>query len=194
MKIKQQKQIQTFLEKEFGKDKSNSLLKKQEEILDTLIANIENKSKNQKKTLVQTILPGIALYKSLAQENMPEEEVYAHMEKYMFGTIGANMHASMQKMELVPGFYALYSRIFLKVMQKTDLQESVQERGRDYFDVTVHKCLWHTTCTENGCPRLCHLFCDTDNVTYGGLKKLGFRRTKTLGSGEDCCDFHFYKK
>lgn len=68
MKIKQQKQIQTFLEKEFDKDKSNSLLKEQEKILDTLIADIKNKSKNQKKTLVQTILPGISLYKDLIQE------------------------------------------------------------------------------------------------------------------------------
>mgnify|MGYP002621122471 CR=1 FL=1 len=25
-------------------------------------------------------------------------------------------------------------------------------------------------------------------------KKLGFKRTKTLGYGDDCCDFHFYKK
>ena len=168
MKIKQQKQIKAFLEKEFGKPKGNSLLEEQEKILGTLIENIKNKSKNQKKTLVQTILPGIALYKALVQKNIPEEEAYACMQKYMFGTVGENMHASMRKMELVPGFYPLYSHIFLKVMQNTDLQESVQEHGRDYFDVTIHKCLWHTTCVEDGCPGLCRLFCDTDNVTYGG--------------------------
>ncbi|MCI6505808.1 MAG: L-2-amino-thiazoline-4-carboxylic acid hydrolase [Ruminococcus sp.] len=23
---------------------------------------------------------------------------------------------------------------------------------------------------------------------------MGFKRTKTLGYGGDCCDFHFYKK
>ena len=123
MKIKQQKQIKAFLEKEFGKPKGNSLLEEQEKILGTLIENIKNKSKNQKKTLVQTILPGIALYKALVQKNIPEEEAYACMQKYMFGTVGENMHASMRKMELVPGFYTLYSHIFLKVMQNTDLQE-----------------------------------------------------------------------
>ena len=31
-------------------------------------------------------------------------------------------------------------------------------------------------------------------VTYGGLKKIGFTRTKTLGYGGDCCNFHFFKK
>ncbi len=63
MKIKQQKQIKAFLIEEFGKDKGSVLFDKQEKILDTLIRNTKNKSKDQMKTLVQTILPRIALYK-----------------------------------------------------------------------------------------------------------------------------------
>ena len=39
--------------------------------------------------------------------------------------------------------------------------------------------------------QLDRLFCDVDDVTYGGLNKIGFSRTKTLGYGGDCCDFHF---
>lgn len=58
----------SIFRKEFGKPKGNSLLEEQEKILGTLIENIKNKSKNQKKTLVQTILPGIALYKALVQK------------------------------------------------------------------------------------------------------------------------------
>ena len=46
---------------------------------------------------------------------------------------------------------------------------------------------------KNDCAKLCHLFCDVDNVTYGELEKIGFTRTKTLGYGGDCCDFHFSK-
>ena len=103
-------------------------------------------------------------------------------------------HLSMVKMEKVPCFYFLYSNIFLKVVRKTDLWESTQKHGKDYFDVTMKKCLWHTACVENDCAELCHFFCDVDNVTYGNLKKLGFSRTKTLGYGGDCCDFHFYRK
>ena len=99
----------------------------------------------------------------------------------------------MVKMEKIPFFYKLYS-IFLKVVRKTDLWKSSQSNGKNYFNVTMKKCLWHTACKENGCEKLCRLFCDVDNVTYGNLKKLGFSRTKTLGYGDDCCDFHFYKK
>ena len=47
-------------------------------------------------------------------------------------------------MEAVPGFYKIYGSIFLKVMHATDLQESTQTHGKDYFDATIRKCLWHT--------------------------------------------------
>lgn len=35
---------------------------------------------------------------------------------------------------------------------------------------------------------------ENQRKTLGELKKLGFSRTKTLGYGGDCCDFHFYRK
>lgn len=193
MNIKQQKQIKAFLVEEFGKEKGNVLFDRQEKTLDTLIENTTNKSKNQIKTLVQTILPRIALYKILSEECL-KEDVYAYIRKYMLDKVAAKKHSSTAKMELIPGFYSIYSNIFLKIMHTTDLQESVQEHGKDYFDVTITKCLWHTACVENDCAELCRFFCEVDDVTYGGLKKMGFTRTKTLGYGGDCCDFHFFKK
>lgn len=193
MNIKQQKQIKAFLVEEFGKEKGNVLFDRQEKTLDTLIENTTNKSKNQIKTLVQTILPRIALYKILSEDCL-EEDAYAYIRKYMLDKVAAKKHSSTAKMELIPGFYSIYSNIFLKIMHTTDLQESVQEHGKDYFDITIKKCLWHTACVENDCAELCRFFCDVDDVTYGGLKKIGFTRTKTLGYGGDCCDFHFFKK
>lgn len=194
MNIKQQKQIKLFLIEEFGTNKGNSLFEKQEKMLNTLIENTKNKSENQMKTLVQTILPRIALYKTLLKDDLSEDNVYNYMRKYMIDKVAVKKHSSTAKMELVPGFYSIYSRIFLKIMRTTDLQVSVQKHGKGYFDVTIKKCLWHTACVENGCAELCRLFCDVDDVTYGGLKKIGFTRTQTLGYGGNCCDFHFFKK
>lgn len=194
MNIKQQKQIKLFLIEEFGTNKGNSLFEKQEKMLNTLIENTKNKSENQMKTLVQTILPRIALYKTLLKDDLSEDNVYNYMRKYMIDKVAVKKHSSTAKMELVPGFYSIYSKIFLKIMKTTDLQVSVQKHGKGYFDVTIKKCLWHTACVENGCAELCRLFCDVDDVTYGGLKKIGFTRTQTLGYGGNCCDFHFFKK
>ena len=194
MKIKQQKQIKKYLIEEFGLDKGNALFDKQEKILDELIKNTKNKSENQMKTLVQTILPRIALYKAMLKSDLSTDEIYKYMKKYMIDIVAKQKHLSMVKMEKIPFFYSLYSKIFLKVVRKTDLWESEQSHDKNSFDVTMKKCLWHTACVENNCEKLCCLFCDVDDVTYGKLKKLGFSRTKTLGYGKDCCDFHFYRK
>ena len=63
MKIKQQNQIKTFLIEEFGVDNGNTLFAKQEKILDEIIKNTKNKSKNQMETPVSythLTLPTIA--------------------------------------------------------------------------------------------------------------------------------------
>ena len=194
MKIKQQKQIKEFLAESFGNDRGGKLFEMQDKALGEIIGNTKGKTENQMKTLIQTILPRIALYKSFIAAGLSDDDVYKYMRKYMLEIVAAKKHSSTVKMEIVPGFYAIYSRVFLKIMRTTDLQESVQEHGKDYFNVTITKCLWNTACVENGCEELCRLFCDVDDVTYGGLKKIGFTRTKTLGYGGDCCDFHMFRK
>ena len=52
----------------FGGSRGGSLFSRQEKMLDRLIKTAANRSKNQMKTLVQTILPRIALYKVLQTE------------------------------------------------------------------------------------------------------------------------------
>ena len=194
MKIKQEKLIKKFLIEEFEEEKGLSLYHNQTIKLNFLIDNIRDKTKNQRKTLINTILPRIALYKMLEESDIDEALSYEYVRKYMTNFVASKKHSSMVKIEKVPGFYTIYRNIFLKIMRKTDLQKSNQEKGKNYFNVTITKCLWHTACVENGCPNLCPLFCDVDDITYGGLKKIGLSRTKTLGYGADCCDFHMFKK
>lgn len=141
MIIKQQKQIKAFLAESFGNDRGEKLFEMQDKALGDIIGNTKGKTENQMKTLIQTILPRIALYKSLQAEGLSDDDVYKYMRKYMLEIVAAKKHSSTAKMEIVPGFYAIYSKVFLKIMQTTDLQESVQEHGKDYFNVTITKCL-----------------------------------------------------
>lgn len=194
MKIKQQKIIKNFLFSELDTEVAQKIFDEQNNILDKIILNAFNKTKNQLKTLKNTILPRIALYKALNNYGFSMEDSNNHMKNYMLNYIAKSKHNSMVKMEKVPGFYSLYSKIFLKIMRKTDLQQSKQKHDAKSFDVTITKCLWHQACVENECSELCRLFCDVDNITYGELNKIGFTRTQTLGYGGDCCDFHFFKK
>jgi hypothetical protein len=192
MKIKQQSAIHKFLIQQYGSQKGNVYFSRQEKQLQSAINKTNGKSKSQVKTLTNTILPRIALYDVLIKYE-PETAVSA-MRKYMMDVVACDKHASTAKMEKVPRFFYIYKSVFLKIMRTTDLQDSTQKSGKDYYDITITRCLWHDACVENGCPELCRLFCDVDDVTYGGLNKIGFSRTKTLGYGGDCCDFHFFKK
>ena len=42
---------------------------------------------------------------------------------------------------------------------------------------------------EQGCPELNILFCENDIHAYGNLPGLKFTRTKTIGAGDELCDF-----
>ncbi len=90
----------------------------QDKMLGALIANTKNKSVSQMKTLTRTILPRVALYKALLGDGIPEADVYAYVQKYMPEKVAAKKHKSAARMEIVPGFYALYSKIFLRIMPR----------------------------------------------------------------------------
>lgn len=192
--MKQQKQIHNWLVKELGKISGERIANSQKQFYQRCVSSISGKSKSQEKTLQETILPRIALYKALRNDAEYADRGYEIIRKYMIEVIGRQKHDSTSKMEIVPGFYEIYSRAFLNIMKTTDLQKSTQNAGMDFYDITITDCLWYNACVENGCPELCRAFCEVDDITYGGLKKLGFTRTQTLGTGGSCCDFHFYKK
>ena len=70
MQIKQQKQIQKFLMKTFGKDQGSALFAVQTQTLQVLIQSTQNKSQNQMNMLTQTILPRIALYQAMLKAEL----------------------------------------------------------------------------------------------------------------------------
>lgn len=118
MKIKQQKIIKNFLFSELDTEVAQKIFDEQNNILDKIILNAFNKTKNQLKTLKNTILPRIALYKALNNYGFSIEDSNNHMKNYMLNYIAKSKHNSMVKMEKVTGFYSLYSKIFLKIMRR----------------------------------------------------------------------------
>ena len=116
------------------------------------------------------------------------------MEKYVREVQGPASHDRYTGLEWVPRFFSVFRWAFRKTTSSSDAWGSTFEEQPEEFDLTIHQCLWHDTCVSCGCPEVCRFFCECDNYAFGDLKKVGFRRTQTLGTGGDCCDFHFYKK
>ena len=64
------------------------------------------------------------------------------------------------------------------------------QTDRTIWRIDMTRCPYHDTCVQYGCPELCRCFCDYDDISYVGLHpRLIWHRTKTLGRGNDCCDF-----
>lgn len=63
--------------------------------------------------------------------------------------------------------------------------------GREiHFD--LRRCLYHDLTRALGCPELCRVYCENDDIAFSGLApKVRFRRSGTLAGGAACCDFHF---
>lgn len=152
------------------------------------------KSASQENTMKTAILPRIALYQSL-QEIMPAREAYDVTWTYTRTVVCPPKNRQYLKMERIPGFYHLFKRIFLFSMSHSEnWRTKPGPPSRDGFGFTIHKCLWYDTCAECGCPELCKIFCDSDWENFRGLSKIQFKRTESLGTGGELCDFHFEKK
>lgn len=150
-------------------------------------------SKEKQQHLENQILPGIAIYETL-QIVMPKDaalqtvhgyvEQHAHTAKKVFLAL---MH--------IPGLYRAVPGIFAKQAPKLFgtaagfAAHEIQTSG-GVWRIDMIKCPYHDTCVKYGCPELCRCFCDSDDISYDGLHpKLYWRRTKTIGRGDELCDF-----
>ena len=161
--------------------------------LQALRAENADATREKQRHLENQILPGIAAYETL-QTVMPKEEALQTVHGYVEQKAW-RMKKAFLKLMRIPGMYRIVPAIFARETPKlfgvtagfaaTDIQTT---GGVWRIDMT--KCPYHDTCARYGCPELCHCFCDSDDITYDGLHpRLYWHRTKTLGRGNDCCDF-----
>ena len=157
----------------------------------SFLAGSQETSPSRRALMQSTILPRVAVYTVLKHRGLDAEKL---MEKYVREVQGPASHDRYAGLEWIPRFFSVFRWAFRKTTSSSDAWVSTFEEQPEEFDLTIHQCLWHDTCAACGCPEACRFFCECDNYAFGDLKKVGFHRTQTLGTGGDCCNFHFYKK
>ena len=147
----------------------------------------------EKFHLESQILPGIAAYQVL-QTVLPREEALATLHGYVEerawklrkGILGLMRIPGLWRR--VPGLFAKGTRKFFGSAAGFAAREL--EVTGSVWRIDMTKCPYHDACVHYGCPELCPCFCDSDDITYNDLHPdLLWHRTKTLGRGNDCCDF-----
>ena len=150
-------------------------------------------TKEKQRHLEGQILPGIAAYETL-QTVLPKDEALQTVHGYVEERAWKLKKTILAFLRL-PGLYRRVPGMFCRETPKLFGEtagfaaKEIQTSG-GVWRIDMTRCPYHDTCVQYGCPELCPSFCDSDDITYNGmLPKLFWHRTKTLGRGDDCCDF-----
>jgi hypothetical protein len=164
-------------------------------------ALFKNRKKYSKKALQKHlegfILPGIALHQSLLANGYPREEALVIMEM-CFRELSKPMRKRMVLLGRLPFFYPLL-RIMAKPIMKANFPAEGwkiewKEFNQESIAFDMKSCFYLDVLTEYDLPELTSLYCWMDDLIYDEVSPyIKWDRTKTLGRGDDCCNFRFVR-
>ena len=137
------------------------------------------------------IFPAAAIYLSIRK--VAPEEAFDIMKVVMKART-EKMGQTIAKMTGIPGFKSFVLKMWGVMSHKmfgptAGFQNVFYPKTKGEFRMDITACPYHKYLTELGCPEINILFCDNDVYTYGNLPGLKFIRTKTIGAGNELCDF-----
>ncbi len=137
------------------------------------------------------IFPAAAIY--LAMKEVDADMAYDVMKKIM-AEKSAKTGKSIAKCCRIPGFNKYFLKMWDSMSHKmfgesAGFKNIFYPKQKDCFRMDIIQCPYNKYLTEQGCPELNILFCENDVHTYGNLPGLKFSRTKTIGAGDELCDF-----
>ncbi len=146
--------------------------------------------------LESSILPGLAVYQTLREETDNQAAVMAEIDRVLSAWIErSGQPEQMRLLGRLPDPFA-FLRFANRLVLKTNYPpegwniEWVEDSDRCVaFD--IHECFYLKVLTGYGAPELTAHFCRGDDLLYGNLPGIAWGRTRTLGRGDDRCNFRF---
>jgi hypothetical protein len=142
------------------------------------------------------ILPGLALYRALLVQGMTSEAAKDELGQILGERWRSKTAPMMNFLKRLPGTFALFRwmggrRIATQFGEPGFSMEWVENSPqRVAFNMT--RCLYYNVLSDYDATDLTSIFCDLDDVIYGQLEpKVSFKRTGTIGRGQELCDFCF---
>lgn len=182
----------------FGEEKGKDIFEKVESLYNELCSKADSlNSEKIKYHQTECIFPVMAYYKALLSVGYAKDEALSFVRKY--SSKKANIRKTeFEKIKKVPFTYFMY-RLFVKsVMKKNYPVEGWETEWVKIDKKEIHfnlkRCIYKQTCDKQGCPELCAVYCENDDIAFSGLMpKIRFERSGTIGKGSEFCDFHFIK-
>jgi len=150
-----------------------------------------------RRHLEESLLPGIALYRALLADPDTQKKALPLVEAVLEAW-GLSRRKSLEFVGRLPIFYWLM-RATVKVMTERDYPSEGWdidwlEVSRDEIRFDISRCFYMDVLAEYGAPEMARAYCRVDDLIYDGISPYAsWERTRTLGRGDDCCDFRFVR-
>jgi 2-dehydropantoate 2-reductase len=143
--------------------------------------------------LEDRILPGLALYHVLCAEYSNRDTALAEVDE-LFSTLLSWRQKQIALLRRLPKPFTVFRWLVRRIMQTTyppegwDIEWVADDPQRIAFD--IRRCFYLDTLTAYGAPELTPHYCAADDWMFAALApSISWERTKTLGWGDDRCDF-----
>ena len=197
--VKYLKQIVAHLEKKYGSEKAQAIMDKAWKRYDELVEENKDEPKAYYTHTRQRIYPGVSMFDAMIDEGISREETVEFITSYSAWR-AQQMAPIVRKIMKIPGIYRKVPKFFYKMTAKSfgPHMGFVQENGyvsTDEMRFDMVKCPYQDMCTKYGCPEIVKGYCNGDDILYGNMHpRLSWDRTKTLGHGDDVCNFKIHIK
>ncbi len=184
---------------EIGKEKADRIAEAAQTRYEELLAENKSDSKALRAHTYKRIYPAIAVYEAFRTEGVESEKAVWYIREY-FQRFSAKMVPHLQRLIKVFGLAGKIPKLFLKISVKSfgtnaGFKYEFPDSHGNEARFNIVRCPYYETCRRYGCPEITTAFCDGDDAGYGNLHpSLIWGRTKTIGRGNDCCDFLLVKK
>lgn len=145
--------------------------------------------------LERSILPGLAMYRTLLEESADQQRALAEMESLMTSS-WAGLRRLMPLLGRLPEPFAFFRRAVRWVVRLGFPAEGwgfePVEDSDDCFAYDIRRCFYLDTLESYGAPELTQVYCGEDDTVFEALPPcITWERTMTLGRGHDRCNFRW---
>ena len=182
----------------FGQETGCTLLQQAEELYQDLCQHGNDRGNHVIEEHLQSrLFPLMSYYKALLKHGIQEDQALLLVRETAHKA-AIDKKAEMQKLGSLPFAYLIFRMGVKRHMKNHFPPEGWQTEWMrcdcQEIHFNLHRCLYWDVTKQFGCPELCCVFCESDDISFSGLApKINFLRNGTLGSGSDCCDLHFIK-
>ena len=187
-----------MVRRDFENEMAERIVSRARTLYDNLCSTHSDEPKALQKHTHSQIYCILALQLALEEEGFKREEA----TEYLTDRMAERCNIMSPKLQKIMRFCNIWKKVptlFEKMLPKmfgpdagfsAEFVVSTKERAK--FNMT--KCPYATIFKREGYPELCKICCMSDDLTYGKLspEHLGWGRTKTIGRGDDVCDFDIF--